>query len=324
MEKIYLYLVCSTLCYCLSDCAQPHFPSQIVFSPDSGVTTYAIDEKNQRAYVTYPFTPSLTTTAYVMQHFPYAMPDSPQSMYYVQLSTLSPSNSCMYGTYWEYGGNTLNFFPSHWLQGNSFKIKNYLQFDYQMIHSNDSSEDYWYSNETCSIDSGDQYPCQEIYFKKNTDIPNRFIQVRRAQWKVIRETIYFTILSVGKPDDKYFNSMPRDWFTRCRDDDLEVFYSPQAVTVYLQDNVDVQVWLRSPPHRIKGNDSVSIQWKSVHCADCFTLSPTQMVFNARNFHDKQTLRITRLKNTEQTMLVPSFIGGGFDLVPPDDYPLDIL
>ena len=33
-----------------TDCVQPYFPSQIVFSPDNGVTTIAVDEVNQRAY----------------------------------------------------------------------------------------------------------------------------------------------------------------------------------------------------------------------------------------------------------------------------------
>ena len=322
--KIFCYSVCFIICYYLGDCAQPYFPSQIVFSPDSGLTKYAIDEINQRAYVTYPFTPSLTSTAYVLQHFPYAVPDSPQSRYYVQLSTISPNNSCMYGTYWEYGGDMLNFFPSHWSHDNIFEIKNYIQFDYQMIYFNDSSEDHWYSNENCSTETGDQYPCQEIYFQKNTDIPSRFIQVRRAQWKVIRETTYFTILSIGKPDDKYFNSIPKDWFERCRDDDLGVLYSPQTLTISLHENVKVQVWLQSPPHRINGNDTVSIQWTTMNCTDCFALSPTRMVFNMRNFHQKQILTITRRKNFEQTLIIPSFNGGGFDLVQPDDYPINIL
>ena len=44
-----------------------------------------------------------------------------------------------------------------------------------MIHSNNSSpdEDYWYANEKCEIQDGSKPPCQEIYFKKNTEIPLR-------------------------------------------------------------------------------------------------------------------------------------------------------
>ncbi|CAF1374231.1 unnamed protein product [Rotaria magnacalcarata] len=307
------------------ECAQPYFPTQIVFSPDDGLTIFAIDEINQRAYVTYPFTPSLRQTAFVMQHFPYTVPDSPQSKYYVQLSIVSPMNSCMFGTYWKYGGNMLNFFPLHWVNGSSFELKNYMKFNYEMIHSNDSSvdEDYWYSNETCSVDTGDKYPCQEIYFEKNTDIPRRSVEVRRAEWKVIQITTYFTILSIGKPNEKYFNSIPKDWFHICRDDDLEVLYNPQRISIGLHESVKIQVWLRSPPHRIDGNDTVTIQWKSINCTDCFTLSPKEFIFNIKNFHERQALTITRLKNTEQAMIIPIFNGGGFDLVTPDDYPINI-
>ncbi|CAF4204298.1 unnamed protein product, partial [Rotaria sp. Silwood2] len=66
-------------------------------------------------------------------------------------------------------------FPLHWGNDSSYKIRNYVSFNSEMIHSNNSSEDedYWYSNATCSTDSGDKYPCQEIYFKKNTDLPLR-------------------------------------------------------------------------------------------------------------------------------------------------------
>ncbi|CAF4501911.1 unnamed protein product [Rotaria sp. Silwood2] len=100
------------------------------------------------------------------------MPDSPQSKYYIQLLVDSLPSSCMYGTYWKYGGNTFNSFPSHWLNGASFKIDNYIKFKYDIMHSTNSSqdEDYWYANETCQTDSGNIYPCEEIYLKKNTQI----------------------------------------------------------------------------------------------------------------------------------------------------------
>ena len=310
----------------MNECAQPYFPPQIVFSPDNDVTIFAIDEINQRAYITYKFTPSLTQTAYVMKHIPYAAPDSPQSMYYVQLSSIAPDNSCMFGTYWKYGGNMLNFFPSHWLNDKSFEIKNYMNFNYQMIHSNDSfqAEDHWYSNETCSLATGDKYPCQEIYFQKNTEIPYRSVEVRREQWKIVRETTYFTIKSIDKPDDKYFETIPKNWFQICRDDDLEVFYNPQTIRLGLHESVKIQVWLATPPHRINGNDTVIIQWKSTNYTDSFTISPKELSFNMENFHIKQILTITRMNNTEQTMILSYFDGGGFNLVRPDDYPINIL
>lgn len=48
-----------------------------------------------------------------------------------------------------------------------------------MIHSTNKSieEDYWYSNRTCKVDSGQIYPCQEISFRKNTSIPIRYSEV---------------------------------------------------------------------------------------------------------------------------------------------------
>ncbi|CAF3096841.1 unnamed protein product [Rotaria sp. Silwood2] len=145
--------------------AQSYFPPQIVFSTDNGQTVIAIDEINQRAYqsVTYSFS-SVPQISYALQHFPYATPDSPQAKYYVQLllgySSLEP---CMYATYWKYGGNYFNVFPSHWLNGSSLEIKNYVNFTYKRIHSDNSSpdEDYWYTNEKCEIQDGSKPPCQE-------------------------------------------------------------------------------------------------------------------------------------------------------------------
>ncbi len=126
MMKIYLCFISFILCYYLSVRKQPYFPLQIVFSPGD-------DEINQRAYVTYPLTPSLTQVAYVMKHFPFAFPDSPQSKYYVQLSNLSSAHSCIYGTYWKYGGDIFNFFPSHWINKKSFEIKNYMNYKYEIL-----------------------------------------------------------------------------------------------------------------------------------------------------------------------------------------------
>ena len=154
MMKIYLHLISFILWCYFVECVQPYFPSQIVFSPDDGKTTIAIDEINQRAYKTLAYSSTGRETSYVEKNFSYAPSDSPQSKYYVQLLTDSPSLSCMYGTYWKYGGNNFNSFPSHWLHGTSFKIKNYLHFNYEMLHSKDSSEneDHWYSNVTCRLD----------------------------------------------------------------------------------------------------------------------------------------------------------------------------
>ncbi|CAF4729288.1 unnamed protein product, partial [Rotaria sp. Silwood2] len=50
MMKMYLYLTSFILWYYTGDCTQPYLPPQIVFSPNNGLTTIAIDEINQRAY----------------------------------------------------------------------------------------------------------------------------------------------------------------------------------------------------------------------------------------------------------------------------------
>ncbi|CAF1333953.1 unnamed protein product [Didymodactylos carnosus] len=85
----------------------------------------------------------------------------------------------------------------------SFEISNYLKFKYDMIHSESSNtDDYWYSNETCRCDDGKQYPCQEIYFKKNTDIPIKTVEVVRQGWNVVQRTTTYDIISIGDLDDK--------------------------------------------------------------------------------------------------------------------------
>ncbi len=113
MTKIYLCLISFILLNYLCDSAQPYFPSQIVFSPDNGVTTIAVDEINQRAYKSITMSSYAKEISYVMKNFPDAIPNSPQSKYYVQLLIDNPPFNCIYATYWKYGGNTFNSFPSH-------------------------------------------------------------------------------------------------------------------------------------------------------------------------------------------------------------------
>jgi hypothetical protein len=100
----------------LEECGyQPYFPPQILFSPNNGITTIAVDEINQRAYQTIILSSYARETSYVMKHFPNATSDSPQSDNYVQLLVDFPPFNCIYGTYWKYGGNTFNSFPIHWI-----------------------------------------------------------------------------------------------------------------------------------------------------------------------------------------------------------------
>lgn len=323
--KNVLCLLLFILLNCLSECIQPNFPDQIVFSPDNGVTTIAIDKPNERAYNLIKLSSWASETSYVYQHFPFAVPDSPQSKYYVQLLIDNPPFNCIYGTYWKYGGNTFNSFPSHWTNGKSFEIKNYLEFRYGMIHSTNSSldEDYWYANETCRVDSGATFPCQEIFFKKNTDIPLRSTQVIRGGWAIIQVTTYYQVISMGKPDEKYFDSIPNDWSLTCQDVMLGVLYYPQTTKIDLNQSVQVQIVLPTPPHRINGNDTTIIRWESQDCPACFSTSPKELIFNIENFQERQTLTITRLKNGRKTTLMPIFNGGGFNLVTPSVYPIYI-
>lgn len=328
MMKVYLYLFTFLLCYYFAENAQPYFPSQIVFTPDNGIITYAIDEENQKAYssLKYGTTEVGIENAYAMKHFPYALPDSPESKYYVQLSVVSEPYGCMYGTYWKYGGNQYSAFPEHWWPNlTTFEIKNYMDFRYQMIHSTNSTadEDYWYSNVTCQLDSGEPYPCEGVYFKKNTDIPLRSTYVVRRGWVVVQLTINYTIISIGKPDEKYFDSIPKNWSITCRDVNLGLLYYPQTSKIDLNKSTKVQIWLSTPPHRINGNDTVTIQWNSRECKDCFTTSPKELSFNIDNFQERQNLTITRVKDGPKTSLIPSFIGGGFDIVSPELYPIYI-
>ncbi|CAF1492717.1 unnamed protein product [Rotaria sordida] len=331
MMKIFLCLISFLLYYYKGECApQPFFPPQIVFSPNDGGTIFAIDEVNQRAYQSLQYGATGETTSYVMKHFPYAIPDSPQSKYYVQLIINSIPFDCTYGTYWKYGGNIINMFPSHWwVNRTSFKVDNYLEFIYEMIHSNDSSvnEDYWYANVTCKVDSGKNYPCEEIFFEKNTQIPLRSARIVRQGWKVVQQITNYKIISMGKPDEKYFHSIPSNWTSICRDVMLGLLYYPQTIKINLNQIAQVQVWLITPPHRINGNDTVTIQWKPSEseweCNDCFTWTPKQLSFNIDNFQEKQTLTITRVKNGPKTTLIPIFNGGGFDLVDPVLYPIFI-
>jgi hypothetical protein len=106
--KILWCLISFSLSYYLVETVQPYFPSQVVFSPDNGQTIIAIDEINQRAYKSVALNSTSRQTSFLMEHFPYAVPDSPQSKYYVQLLIDSSTASCKYGTYWKYGTNNFN------------------------------------------------------------------------------------------------------------------------------------------------------------------------------------------------------------------------
>jgi len=110
------------------------------------------------------------------------------------------------------------------------------------------------------------------------------------------------------------------YLSRCN---LGLLYYPQRLKIDLNQNAKVQVWLTTPPHRINGNDTVTIQRNPIECKDCFTISPKQLSFNIDNFQQRQILTIARIRDGFQTSFIPSFIGGGFDFVLPESYPIYI-
>lgn len=306
-------------CYYHAHCVQPNFPSQVVFTVDNGQRLYAIDEVNQRAFVSIKDNPA--QSAYVFQNFPYAPAGTPQSQNYVQLITTLNSKSCVYGTYWKYGGNSYNYFPTHWQNTTSFQIKNYLDLNYRMVYSENQSvvdEDYYYSDETCYDEVLNINPCFRIYFKKATDTPLRSIQLQTVSQRRIFRTTTYQVLSIGKPDDKYFADIPKNWYTSCLDINLQIRYFTDADRVGYHSYQAVGVSLFAPPHRINGNETVTISWNITGCNYvCLTWTPSQLTFNSRNFNQKQNLTFYRVDDSGRTTFKPTFVGGGFHLVPPD-------
>ncbi|CAF3767350.1 unnamed protein product [Rotaria sp. Silwood1] len=190
------------------ECIQPYFPPQITFIIEESNNRYlfAVDEINQRAYKWHRVDSVDQLHAYVMQHFPYAIPDSPESKNYVQLEVYEPVY-CVYTAIWKYGGGMHDSFPEHWYYNmTSFKIGNYMEFSSKMIHATNSSkdEDHWYSEDICTLETGDEYPCEEIFFKKNTDIPLRYTFIEGHGFFAISATINYKIISIGKPSDELF------------------------------------------------------------------------------------------------------------------------
>ncbi|CAF1484041.1 unnamed protein product [Rotaria sp. Silwood1] len=328
-KRVFLYFLLFNLWNLNVECVQPYFPPQVTFTREEGVTTdlFAIDEINQRAYYWHYIDSGDQLYAYVMQHFPYAIPDSPESKYYVQLDVYEPIY-CEYTAIWKHGSGMHDSFPEHWYYGGtSYNITNYIQFGSNMIHSNDSSnnEDHWYSENTCSLDSEEIYPCEEIFFKKDTDIPLRYVFVDGHGFFSSRVTINYKIISIGKPSDKLFAKIPKNWMDNCTDRNLALDFTYPSAEVKLHENVTVTIRLTSPPHRIDGNNTMILQWKvdktmSI-CQDCLTWEPKQLYFTIDNFHQYQKMVVTRIKDGSETVLNPIMKGGGYDKVPIYSYRL---
>ncbi|CAF1039705.1 unnamed protein product [Rotaria sordida] len=164
---------------------------------------YAVDELNQQAYTSYVITPTLTKYSFAMKNSTFAILDSPESK----------------------------------------KTLHQTVLQYELIHSKDDSrdKDYWYANEICEIYTGEKFPCQEIYFKKNIDIPLRTAQVVHQAWDLFHETTHYKIISIGKPDERIFNRIPTNWAYNCTDVMLSLSYNAQILTIKLTKDSTVDV-----------------------------------------------------------------------------------
>lgn len=303
---------------------QPYFPSQVVFMIDN-YTTVTVDEVNQRAFLKIAPNAIVMQTIYAMKEFSYAIPGTPQSRYPVQLFVQYPGLDCFYATYWKYAENTMNYFPSHWITNDSFEIKNYIAFEAKMIHSNDPprGEDYWYSSKTCVLYTQETVPCEEIFFKKDTDIPVRSTKTVEGVHGLHVKVTNYKVLSTGNINNTIFKSMPSNWATSCRDLDLDIVYNRQSVILKLNQSVKIKVRLITPPHSIHGNDTVIIEWKPIYPTDELTWTPKTLLFNQENFRKTQILTFTRVAHGSRTIFSPFFSGGGFPRISPNDRSIQI-
>jgi len=85
--------------------------------------------------------------------------------------------------------------------------------------------------------------------------------------------------------------------------------------IKLHEKKIIGVSLFTPPHRVNGNDTMTIRWNVTDgCTDCLTWTPQQMSFNGQNFNDVQNLTFFRRKQSTSISLSPIFVGGGFEMV----------
>ncbi|CAF1390631.1 unnamed protein product [Adineta steineri] len=105
--------------------------------------------------------------------------------------------------------------------------------------------------------------------------------------------------------------------------DLGLTYYPEFAIIKLHQSTQFYISLCTPSHRINGNGTVRVQWNTTECMDCFTLSSKEFHFNTNNFQEKQILTITRIKNVPKTFLIPVIYGEGYELIPPQRFPIYI-
>ncbi|CAF3715245.1 unnamed protein product [Rotaria socialis] len=70
----------------------------------------------------------------------------------------------------------------------------------------------------------------------------------------------YRIISTGKPDEKLFDMIPKDWAYNCKDESLGLLHDPQTSKLDVNQSASVQIWLTSPLHRVHENDTVILEW----------------------------------------------------------------
>ncbi len=140
-----------------------------------------------------------------------------------------------------------------------------------------------------------------------------------------RITINYTVISIGKPDDKLFEKIPKNWIDNCTDLNLGLDFILPSPIIKLNKSAKVQIRLTSPPHQVQGNDTMTLQWQvdetSSDCKNCITWEPKQFYFNIDNFHQYQTMIVTRIKDGSETTIRPIMNGGGYEKARAFDYRL---
>ncbi|CAF3177850.1 unnamed protein product [Rotaria sp. Silwood2] len=90
---------------------------------------------------------------------------------------------------------------------------------------------------------------------------------------MVQETLGYDVISMDKPDDSLFDSIPKDWQYNCKDVMLGLLYYPQTSKIVVGQSSGVEIWVITPPHRINNNDTVIIEWafsRDTDCKDCLT------------------------------------------------------
>ncbi|CAF4274302.1 unnamed protein product [Rotaria socialis] len=185
-----------------------------------------------------------------------------------------------------------------------------------------------HTNETekCSLYSGAEYPCEEIYFIKNTEILLRTTHVVHRGLDSLRVVTNYGNVSICKPHEELFGKIPKDWAYNCQDVTLGLEHDPEMSKVDVNQSASVQLRLTSPLHCIYGNDTVILEWqpsKNSSCMDCVSWKPERLYFNSVKFEEPQELIVTRVENGDLKEMIPVFHGGRYESVFADAYSIYI-